>query len=119
MTLDDGVLKVCTLENKIESGKKPQEVLKPITKEMYFGLKTIGYQRAYLAHGVNRSIDLIVRVFYNPKIKDGMYAVLSYCDDNGQYMIDRIERRTDDDGEKVVDLTLVKLEDLYDVYEFN
>lgn len=81
----------------------------------YFEERTVGYGRYYAAKGVNEQVDLLVRIWRNTDVRIGMYAVLSMSENNGQYRITNIQHTTDDDGLKVTDITLQRMDDLYEV----
>ena len=44
-----------------------------------------------------------------------MYAVIDQSPEAGQYRIDNVQHLMNDDGLKVTDLTLSRLDDLYEV----
>ena len=122
--MDDGLCLLCTLENVAEPGDMPREVLRPVkdgdvTAEWQFESRKIGYNRQYEAKGVSERVDMLIRIWQAPA-RIGMYAVLSEYDGqenpNGdQYRIDNVQQLTDDDGLKVTDLTLYRLDELYEV----
>ena len=71
---------------------------------------TSGVTRRYAALGANRNYDYVVRAHNCLGLPDGVkYAVL---EDGDQYRIDNAELIFDSDA---TDLTLVRLEDFYDV----
>ena len=116
MILEDGVLDICELKNVAQKGLKPKYKLASISGPLYFANRTIGYSRAYLALGAGKQIDLLVRVFHTPNNKLGEYVNITYSEYEGQYKIDRIETRYDDETlERVDDLTLVRMENVYEV----
>ena len=108
---DDGILLFCRLENVAEAGMMPKEALVCVGKA-YYGRRTVGVTRLYAAAGANRSIDVLARCYNTPEVPEGAeYAVL----ENGrQYRIDAVQELPDLDA---VDLTLVRLGELYDVDE--
>lgn len=110
MQFDDGVLQICTLKNEAASGAMPKEHLVP-GKAYFYGERTVGYGRQYAAKGVNEQVDMLVRIWQDRSIRIGMYALI----DGDQYRIDNVQHLYDDDGLRVTDLTLNRLEDLYDV----
>lgn len=115
MLLDAGKLTLCTLKEKEERkpGSMPQESLVP-GETCFYGERTVGYNRQYAAMGVNERIDMIARIWQNRAARAGMYALL----DNGeQYRITFAQQLLDDDGLRVTDLTLERLDKLYDVSE--
>ena len=111
MLLDSGIVTIYELNNIAKPGEMPKEVLKPINS-FYFGYRTIGYNRLYAAHGVNKQIDLLVRI-WRADVTAGQYAVI-----NGiQYRIDTVQQLTDNTGLAVTDLTLEKLGAFYDIVD--
>lgn len=111
MLLDSGVLTLCTLQNTAALGAMPVERLVPQGSH-WFGERTVGYGRQYAAKGVNEQVDLLARIWQDRTARIGMYALL---DSGEQYRIDNVQQLWDDDGLRVTDLTLHRLETLYDV----
>lgn len=109
--LDDGIIKICTLTNDAESGQMPRERLVP-KSEHYYGERTVGYGRQYAAKGVNEQVDMLVRIWQDRSVRIGMYVV---TEGEGQFRIDNVQHLLDDDGLRVTDLSLSRLEELYDV----
>ena len=109
----EGHLTIYSLTNTAQPGFMPCEQLVEFCEEFY-GERTVGVTRRYAALGADRQIDMLVRIWRNDGVKCGMYAV---PDDGEQYRIDFVQHTTDEDGLKVSDLTLVRLEDRYDVAE--
>lgn len=111
MLLDTGIVTVCELNNTAKPGEMPQEVLKPINA-FYFGRRSIGYNRLYAAHGVNKRIDLLIRI-WRADVTAGQYAII-----NGiQYRVDEVQQLIDNTGLAVTDLTLEKLGEFYDIVD--
>ncbi len=111
---DAGKVEVCTLQNTAEPGLMPVDRLAPVLAD-YFEERTIGYNRYYQAQGVNEQIDLLIRINRTTAARIGMYAVLSYSENDGQYRITNVQQLTDEDGLKCTDLTLTRMDTLYDV----
>jgi hypothetical protein len=111
---DAGTVTICTLRNTAAAGQMPKEQLQTVTAA-YFGERTVGYNRYYAAAGVNEQIDLLIRIWRTNQVRIGMYAVLSMSENDGQYRITNVQQLLDDDGLKVTDLTLQRLERNYDV----
>lgn len=108
----EGILWICTLQNVAEAGYMPVDKLVP-TEEAYYRKRTVGYNRMYAALGANKSIDMLVRCFNIsvPEYARELYVV--FPDDNSvQYRVSMIQEIVD---EGAVDLTLERMEDLYDV----
>lgn len=110
MIFDAGSVTICRLENKAETGEMPKERLVPLVSHDY-GERAVGYGRQYAAKGVNEQVDLLIRFWQDRGVRIGMYAVI----DGDQYRIDNVQHLYDDDGLKVTDLSLRRLEKLYDV----
>lgn len=109
----EGTLRICTLTNTAEAGEMPVEQL-VIQSYHYYGDRTIGYNRQYAAIGVSQQVDRLVRIWRDDTVTVKMYAVL---DDDKQYRIDMVQHMEDEDGLKVTDLTLFRLDDNFDVVE--
>lgn len=113
MLLDAGILTICALRNTAEPGAMPAERLQIMAKH-YYGERTVGYGRQYAAMGVSEQVDMLARIWADKSIRIGMYAV----DDAGdQYRITNVQHLLDEDGLRVTDLTLRRLDNLYDVAE--
>lgn len=61
---------------------------------------------------VNEQVDMLVRIWSDTSIRIGMFAVL---EGNVQYRIDNVQQLFDEDGLRVTDLTLRRLDSNYDV----
>lgn len=105
---EGGLISLYALENVAEPGFMPSEKL-VFKSRFYFAHVTTGVTRRYAALGANRDYNAVVRC-WNASLIDGVkYAI----DEDGiQYRIDVAEPIHDIDA---VDLTLVRLEDFYDV----
>ncbi len=110
--LDRGILCVCTLTNTAANGAMPVEQLTPLSRHCYEE-RAIGYGRQYAAKGVNEQVDLLARIWYDGAVRIGMIVYLE--DTNEQFRIDNVQHLIDDNGLRVTDLTLSRMEDYYDV----
>ena len=108
----EGTLKICNLVNIAEPGEMPTEKLN-IVSYHYYGERTVGYGRQYAAMGVSQQVDKLVRI-WRADVSVEQYVVL---DDGHQYRIDFVQHMEDDDGLKVTDLTLYRLDSNFDVVE--
>lgn len=113
MILDSGILSLCTLQNTADNGKMPVMQL-VLSEEAYYKERTVGYNRLYAAKAVNQQIDKLVRIWRNEDVEVNWYVIL---EDDKQYRVDAVQHLYDDDGLKVTDLTLSRLENYYDVAE--
>lgn len=121
--MDDGIIKICDLTNLAPDGDMPRNQL-TVLDEMYFESRTVGYNRQYAAKGVNEQVDMLVRVWRNNTVHIGMFAVLTnyegQVNESGdQYRIDNVQHLLDDDGLKVTDLTLSRMDELYEIADSN
>ena len=111
--MDAGVLTLCKLVNTAEDGRMPVEQLEPLETGV-FEDRIVGYNRYFTARGVNEQVDMMVRVWRMPEARAGMYAVLSQSENDGQYRIVQVQNLLNDDGLKVTDLSLERLDEKYD-----
>ena len=111
---DAGMVTVCTLLNTAEPGAMPVNRLSPVFTD-YFEERVVGYNRFYAAKGVNDRVDLLIRTNRHTEAHSGLYAVLSYSENNGQYRITQVQQMTDDDGLKCTDISLSRMDELYEV----
>jgi len=106
---DDGILTFYELSNISLPGRMPVEKLVSVSIA-YYGRRTVGVTRLYAAAGANRNFDVLVRCYNTPSVPgDAKYVIL---EDGKQYRIDAVQEMVDIDA---VDLTLVRLEEFYDV----
>lgn len=114
MTYDTGIVILCKLKDTNEvAGGMPAMYLIPV-EWLFYGERTVGYGRQYAAFGANQQVDMLIRTWRSAEAHIGMYAVL---ESGEQYRIDNVQHLLDEDGLKVTDLTLRRLEKLYDVAE--
>lgn len=116
---DAGLVTICTLDDMAEPGNMPDEKLNPLSQH-YFEERSVGYNRQYAAMGVNERVDMLIRIWREPTVRIGMYALLTdyegQVNENGdQYRIDNVQHLLDDDGLKVTDLSLYRMDELYEV----
>ena len=122
--MSEGLVVLCELTNLAEAGDMPRKVLSPLTEdgevlEWSFEDRVIGYNRQYVAMGVSERVDMLIRIWRAPA-RIGMYAVLTDYEgqenpDGDQYRIDNVQHLLNEDGLKVTDLTLYRLDQLYEV----
>ena len=105
---DMGILTMYDLVTTSTSGDMPVEKLSSVGTA-YYAEKTVGYNRIYAARGANQEIDTVVRCYNTDVPYSAKYVVL---EDGNQYQISVKQKIVDEDA---TDLTLVRLEDYYDV----
>ena len=105
---DRGLLTLYDLVTTSTSGDMPVEKLSSVGTA-YYAEKTVGYNRIYAARGANQEIDTVVRCYNTDVPYSAKYVVL---EDGNQYQISVKQKIVDEDA---TDLTLVRLEDYYDV----
>lgn len=110
MMLADGTLKLYTLQNMASPGAMPvPKLVLKYPKDIFYADRVVGYNRQYAAMGADQFISKLVRIWEMP-VNVGEFAVIG----NNQYRIDIVQYLRDEDGLKVCDLTLSKLEERYD-----
>lgn len=116
---DDGILTFYELSNISQPGRMPVEQLASVGTAFY-GRRIVGVTRLYAALGANRNFDTLVRCYNTPTVplaSDGIHtAQFVILEDGLQYRIDAVQEQTDIDA---VDLTLVRLEQFYDIYIYD
>ena len=110
--MDSGTLFLYELKNCGEPGGMPKDQLHKISAKHWFEAAYIGMNRQYLAKGANEQIDLRVRIHYEPAARINLYAVLGNGD---QFRIVDASHGYDSDGLRITDLSLMRLEEFFDV----
>ena len=109
---DGGKLKLYTLENTGVDGMMPVEQLVEYGG-FFFSKRTVGYNRMYAAMGANTQVDVLVRVFGVLFLPETVkYAILDIDGSSIQYRIDGRQAIVEKDA---YDLSLVRLEEFYDI----
>lgn len=117
--MDAGLVTLCTLQNIAESGDMPKNMLIPGVT-LQFEERTNYRNRDYQAEGVTERFDMMIRIWRMP-VKIGQYALLTEYEDQeneggDQYQIEDIQKRTNEYGLKVTDLSLKRVDQLYEVF---
>jgi len=105
---EQGLLTLYSLENVAPKGLKPSMKLIEAAKA-YYSERAVGVNRMYAALGANHRIDSLLRC-YNTDIEDSWIVI---PDDGKQYQIDAMQKVI---GKDAIDLTLVRVEKLYEIY---
>ena len=122
---DAGIVTICKLENIAPQGDMPREMLVQLKDEdenvltWQFEERVIGFSRQYNAKSVEERVDMLIRIWRCP-VRIGMYAVLTDYEgqenpDGDQYRIDNVSNNVDENGLKITDLTLYRMDELYEV----
>ena len=117
----EGILLICKLENTAEAGFMPVQELVPLV-EAYYRKRTVGYNRMYAAMGANKEISLLVRCFNTevPDYNEQLYVLFEKAQDGDvvieQFRVSAIQEIVEDGA---IDLTLSKMEEFYNVSEYN
>ena len=111
--MDSGTCRIYTVTDAAENGEMPAPTLHEYGDyEWSFEDRMISYSRQYAAMGADQQIDRIIRIWRTP-VRIGDVVVI----DTEQYRIDNVQPTLDDDSLQVVDLTLRRLEENYDIAE--
>ena len=111
--MDSGTCRIYTVTDAAENGEMPNPTLHEYGDyEWSFEDRMISYSRQYAAMGVDQQIDRIIRIWRTP-VRIGDVVVI----EDEQYRINNVQPTLDDDSLKVVDLTLRRLEENYDIAE--
>lgn len=122
MAMNDGIIWICRLQNMAAAGAMPVFKLVPLSSA-YFSRQRVGVTRLYAALGVNAQIDAVLRLWNVPigmelsAMPKDLYAVYSpsdgaVADDVVQYRITLIQEVV---GRDAVDITVEKVDQLYDI----
>jgi len=111
--MDSGTCRIYTVTDAAENGEMPAPTLHEYGDyEWAFEDRMISYSRQYAAMGADQQIDRIIRIWRTP-VRIGDVVVI----EDEQYRIDNVQPTLDDDSLQVVDLTLRRLEENYDIAE--
>ena len=111
--MDSGTCRIYTVTDAAGNGEMPNPTLHEYGDyEWSFEDRMISYSRQYAAMGVDQQIDRIIRIWRTP-VRIGNVVVIG----DEQYRIDNVQPTLDDDSLQVVDLTLRRLEENYDIAE--
>ena len=106
---EGGLIRLYTLEDVAEPGFMPSEKL-VYNCAFYYSEVVTGVTRRYAALGANRDYSKVIKCWNTQPIDDRVqYAIM---EDGTQYRIDIANPDYDQDA---LELTLVRLEDFYDV----
>lgn len=111
MTFDDGILTIYEAKNVAEPGSKP--VMKPEEKaRYYYAYSELGITRFYAAKNANQQIECVVCI---PGWNDVKVTDLCALDDGTQYQVSMVQPTTDEDGLRIMKLSLERVGQNYEV----
>lgn len=107
---DTGLMKIYQRTQTVNDGQMPVESLQ-LKDAAYFGDRNISAARTYEAAGVDRRIDRLVRVPFDTWVQVDWIVVIG----RQQYRVDVASDVIIGYNTRAKELTLVKLEDYYDI----
>lgn len=117
MTFDDGIITIYTVTNGAENGDLPE---KNLTKncEFYFHEETLGISRYYEALKSNQLIERVVDVPDEGVVSINDIATIDTDPiDSNQYIIRMVQRTLDEEGLKILRLSLERNGEEYEIIE--
>lgn len=108
---DSGICTICTKTETSTNGLMPVEALTPVVSNLFYGDRTISYTRLYEARGANSQIDRLIRIPADVSVMPDSYIIIG----TDQYRIDAISDVIIERSKRAKELSLIKLEDLYNV----
>lgn len=111
MTFDDGILTIYKTDNIAKPGDKP--VIGLVEKDSYyFRVDTLGITRYYTAMQAGQQVEMVVDI---PDWNDIQAIDICVLEDEIQYKMAMIQRTYDEDGLKIMKLTLERMNEKYAV----
>lgn len=107
---DTGLLQIYQRTAIVSNGQMPVEGI-TLKGSAFFGDRTISHARAYEAAGVDRRIDRLVRVPFDTEVAADWIVLI----EGEQYRVDVVADILVGYSARAKELTLVRLEDYYDV----
>lgn len=109
---NDGVVRICEIENVAEPGKMPVELLL-LKRKLRYKERMVGLKRFYEAKQANVNVKYVLRC---PRLRDVSAQDVAVPNDGKQYRIVQIQYPEDIDP-PVMDITLEELTQHYDLYQ--
>lgn len=113
MTFDDGILTVWNVENTAQPGEKPVYGLTE-KAQYYFGYDTLGINRYYTALQADQQISAVVIV---PGWGDIKVTDVVSMEDGTQYVIQMVQAAKDENGLRIMRLSLERVKQDYELPE--
>lgn len=108
---DSGICTICDKTEASIGGLMPQELLVPKLNNVYFGTRSISYSRMYEARGADSQIDKLIRVPEDVAVAPDDYIIIG----TDQFRVDAVNDVIVRRSTRARELSLIKLEDLYNV----
>lgn len=111
MTFDDGVVAICDVSNTAAPGEMPIKKLNAV-QELSYEEETVGITRYYEAIKTDQLIEMVIVVPREIEISINQMAVLETGE---QYEIRMVQAATDENGLKILRLSLERNGESYEV----
>jgi len=111
-SFNDGIVKICEIDNVAEPGDMPKELLL-IKQSLRYKERTVGLTRFYAAKQANVEVKYVLRC---QRLRDVSAQDVAVPNDGKQYRIVQIQYPEDTEP-PVMDLTLEELTQFYDIYQ--
>lgn len=113
MTFDDGIVKIYSVTNGSEPGEVPAKVLaSPVL--FYFHEESLGITRYFEAIKAGQLIERVISVPWPADININQIAVF---EDGSQFKIRMVQQEKDEEGLKIVKLSLERNGEEYEITE--
>lgn len=113
MTFDDGILTVYNVTNTAQAGDRPVMGLEEKAK-YYFGYDRIGVTRYYLAMQANQEVSLVVNIPGWNDVKNTDIVIIQDPEPL-QYQVGMAQPELDENGLRIMKLTLERIGQKYEV----
>lgn len=111
MTFDDGILTIYDVSNSAAAGKKPEYALKEKAR-YYYGYERLGITRYYQALQADQKIECVVAI---PGWEDVKTTDICALEGGVQYRIAMVQPDHDEDGLRIMKLSLERIGQAYEV----
>lgn len=111
MTFDDGILAIYNVANAAAPGCKPVEHLE-LKEKYYYGYESLGLTRYYKALEADQHISCVVHI---PGWNDVKVTDICELEDGNRYMIRMCQPDHDENGLRVMKLSLERMDQNYEV----
>lgn len=114
MQYDDGIYKFYKIQNTADKGDKPKPKLKYET-ESYVNQKTVGINRFYTAMANKQSIDNVITIYDDDESRNIRVNDVAIDEFSNQFLIRMIQLSEDENGIKILVISLERLEKTYEI----